>query len=179
MLDARGTNRFIEADLVTWGDKTLSEVEKVNEDMLAQLEPVLKRVRGCMRPLPSEEEEPRLRRQLVHLDLLGNVLIDEEEGAAPGIIDWSLYWRPAVYALAVVVADGLTRIGEVESRELIELFFGYGEVPMKREVGVQLLLRALYWRYLTFAIDPDLEWIRVNLPKADYEGAAKILCGLL
>ncbi|KAK4445733.1 hypothetical protein QBC34DRAFT_471489 [Podospora aff. communis PSN243] len=181
ILDTRAANRFTEADKVTWGEKPLSAVDKVNADMLSQLEPILSRLEAAMRPLPTEEEEPRLRKQLVHLDLLGNVLVDDsEEGEnPPGIIDLSLYWRPAVYAIAVVVADGLTRLEEDEKKKLVDLFFRrLGEVSVKREVGVELLLRALYWRYLTFAIDPDLEWIKVNLPEADYEGAANTLCVL-
>jgi hypothetical protein len=44
---------------------------------------------------------------------------------------------------------------------------------------VQLLVRALYWRYITFAIDPDLEWVRINLPQADFKTAANIVCGLI
>jgi uncharacterized protein (TIGR02569 family) len=41
--------------------------------------------------------------QLVHGDLTGNVLFTE--GTAPGIIDLSLYWRPAGYAAAIVAVD--------------------------------------------------------------------------
>lgn len=43
--------------------------------------------------------------QLIHGDLTGNVLFAADE--APAVIDFSPYWRPPVFAEAVVVADGL------------------------------------------------------------------------
>ncbi|KAK0652559.1 phosphotransferase family protein [Cercophora newfieldiana] len=177
ILAERATNRFTEADLVTWGEKALSEVEKVHEGMLAELRPILDQLRSMMRPLAVRadgddgedmDSDLTLANQLVHLDLLGNVLIDEDGAEPPGIIDLTFYWRPAAYARAVVVADGLTRLKGQEH---------CGDT--KRDVSVQLLVRALYWRYLTFAIDPDMEWIRINLPQADYAGAANIICGLV
>jgi uncharacterized protein (TIGR02569 family) len=48
--------------------------------------------------------------QLVHGDLSGNVLF--AAGLAPAVIDVSPYWRPAAYAEAVAVADGLLWWGE-------------------------------------------------------------------
>ncbi len=184
ILSHRAFNRFDEADRVTWGEKTLDEVEKVSQEMLAQLQPILDKLRGVMQPLPPTLErggKDLLAPQLVHMDLLGNVLF--EDGKPPGIIDLTFYWRPVAYAEAVVVVDGLTRVGQ--GRELVESFLS-GESgdttdahADARPVRVQLLVRALYWRYLTFAIDPDLEWVRVNLPRADYAGAADIVCGLV
>jgi uncharacterized protein (TIGR02569 family) len=43
--------------------------------------------------------------QLIHGDLTGNVLF--AAGADPVVIDFSPYWRPARFAEAIVVADGL------------------------------------------------------------------------
>jgi len=168
----RAFNRFDEADNVAWGEKSVGQVERVNQAMLGRLQPILDQLSAAMRPLPGGD--PCLKNQLVHMDLLGNVLIEKDK--PPGIIDLTFYWRPAAYALAVVVADGLTRLGS-RGPELVELYLQGGEI--KRDVGVQLLVRALYWRYLTFAIDPDLEWVKVNLPQADYAGAAGTVCGLI
>ncbi|MEV6671869.1 hypothetical protein [Streptomyces sp. NPDC051162] len=42
----------------------------------------------------------------MHGDLTGNVLF--AAGLAPGVIDFSPYWRPPAFAGAVVVADALT-----------------------------------------------------------------------
>jgi len=181
----RASNRFDEADRVTWKEKTLDQVALVNHDMLSELQPILDRLDAAMRPLPLPEEDSRLVSQLVHMDLLGNVLFDDqgkeegEEPLPPGIIDLTFYWRPALYAEAIVVADGLTWLENRLGRELLELFLGEEEEEAGKGVRVQLLVRALYWRYLTFAIDPDLEWVRVNLPLADYAGAADLICGLV
>ncbi|WP_405889692.1 TIGR02569 family protein [Streptomyces sp. NBC_00133] len=43
--------------------------------------------------------------QIVHGDLLGNVLF--EPGRAPAITDWPPYWRPAAWASAIVAVDAL------------------------------------------------------------------------
>ncbi|GIE51082.1 TIGR02569 family protein [Amorphoplanes nipponensis] len=43
--------------------------------------------------------------QIVHGDLLGNVLF--EPGLPPAVIDWAAYWRPAVWASAVVAVDAM------------------------------------------------------------------------
>ncbi len=169
-------NRWDEADYVTWGEKSLADVNKVNTEMLRQLQPVLDQLSAEMRPLP--EESAQLKCQLVHMDLLGNVLF--EDGLPPGIIDLTLYWRPVLYAEAVVVVDGLTWWGDLGPK-LVDMYLQDWELEdyqESSEVRVQLLLRALYWRYLTFAIDPDLEWVRIHLPRADFKGAADVLCAL-
>jgi uncharacterized protein (TIGR02569 family) len=74
-------------------------------------------------------------RQLVHGDLTGNVLF--AEGLAPGIIDFSPYWRPPSYASAVVVADALVWEGADES-----LLDAVAHVPR----FPQFLVRALIMR---------------------------------
>ncbi|MEV7197574.1 aminoglycoside phosphotransferase [Streptomyces sp. NPDC093510] len=53
------------------------------------------------RAFPVEQDAA----QLIHGDLTGNVLF--AAGQAPAVIDFSPYWRPPVYAEAVVIADGL------------------------------------------------------------------------
>ncbi len=172
----RPFNRFDEADRVTWGEKSLVDVEKVNTEMLRQLRPVLDQLSAARQPLP--EESAQLKCQLVHMDLLGNVLF--EDGLPPGIIDLTLYWRPALYAEAVVIVDGLTWWGDLGPK-LVDMYLQDWELEVYQkspEVRVQLLLRALYWRYVTFAIDPDLEWVRIHLPRADFKGAADVICGL-
>jgi uncharacterized protein (TIGR02569 family) len=60
--------------------------------------------------------------QLIHGDLTGNVLFADP--AAPGIIDFSPYWRPASFGLAVVVADAVAWHGAgqrlVDAYQLVE-----------------------------------------------------------
>ncbi|KAH7232064.1 hypothetical protein MRS44_009565 [Fusarium solani] len=155
-------NRWTEADLVTWGEKSISDVADVNTDILSLVNPVLQQLSQLRKELPSD-----IGSQLIHGDLIGNVLFDENNPTAPpGIIDITPYWRPALFAEAIAVADGLAWHGQ--SEDLVEM---YGT----DEVHLQLLVRALYWRCLTFAIDSDEAWVRENWPRTDYRRAADIV----
>ncbi|KAM5342107.1 hypothetical protein ACJ41O_015138 [Fusarium nematophilum] len=160
---AKRRNRFAEADLVAWEEKTLDQVPDVKSEILSLLQPVLDQLLHLRKALPLD-----LKNQLIHADLTGNVLFDPD--APPGIIDMTPYWRPAAYAEAIVVADGLAWHGR--GPELVEL---YGT----DEVRWQLLVRALYWRCLTFAIDSDVEWVRENLPRTDYGRCVGIMKGFI
>jgi uncharacterized protein (TIGR02569 family) len=75
------------------------------------------------------------RSQLIHGDLGGNVLF--ADGLPPGIIDLSLYWRPAPFASAIVVADAL--VWEGADRSLLD------SVADVDDFG-QMLVRALLYR---------------------------------
>jgi uncharacterized protein (TIGR02569 family) len=155
-------NRWDEADKVTWGEKSLHNVTKVDNEMLTDLSPMLNRLSDAiLRPLPDST-----RYQLIHGDLTGNVLFGAQPGEPPAIIDLTFYWRPVEYSEAIIVADCLAWRGA--GRDLVELY-GTDEFRM------QLLARALYWRLLTFAIDPDRQWIEENMPKSDYKRALVIL----
>jgi uncharacterized protein (TIGR02569 family) len=74
--------------------------------------------------------------QLVHGDLLGNVLF--ADGLPPAVIDWSAYWRPPGWAVAVV--DALCWHGA-----------GPGVVDRWAHLSDwrQLLIRALIYRIAT------------------------------
>lgn len=161
-------NRWREADSVTWGVKALERVERVDAAVLARFRPLLDRLGRALKPLPRDDGDGAARFQLIHADLTGNVLL--LSGEAPAIIDMTPSWRPAAYAEAIVVADGLAWCGA--GRELVEMY-GTGELR------AQLLVRAMYWRCLTFAIDPDLRWVEENLPRSDYDGAVQIMCDVL
>ncbi len=89
--------------------------------------------------------------QLIHADLTGNVLFDDQ--LPPAVIDFSPYWRPAAFASAIVVADALVWEGADES--ILDA------VAHIEDFG-QLLLRALIYRAVTDrhsrprdATDPD------------------------
>lgn len=96
----------------------------------AAADPVLARLSAARRPVAA-------RRQLVHGDLTGNVLFCD--GRPPLVLDLSLYWRPAGYASAIVVADALVQ--------------GHGEDVLPALLHdpdfAQHLLRALLFRALT------------------------------
>ena len=47
--------------------------------------------------------------QLIHGDLSGNVLF--HESLAPAVIDFTPYWRPALFSLAVVAVDAVSWYG--------------------------------------------------------------------
>ncbi len=76
--------------------------------------------------------------QLVHGDLTGNVLF--ADGLAPGIIDFSPYWRPAAYAIGVVVADAV--VWEGADLTLVD------RVADRAHMG-QSLVRAMIFRHVT------------------------------
>jgi uncharacterized protein (TIGR02569 family) len=84
------------------------------------------------RPIRSAE-------QIVHGDLLGNVLF--ADGLPPAVIDWAAYWRPAPWASAVAVVDAM-------------VWHGVGHGVLRRwsarpEWG-QLLVRAAIYRLGTW-----------------------------
>lgn len=57
----------------------------------------------------ARDSSPLGPEQLVHGDLAGNVLLDP--GGAPVVIDVAPYWRPALWAEAVVVLDCVVQWG--------------------------------------------------------------------
>lgn len=58
-----------------------------------------------LEPLARSRRPVDLPAQVVHGDLLGNVMF--AEGLPPAVIDWPVYFRPASWALAVAVVDAL------------------------------------------------------------------------
>ncbi|MDK1475674.1 phosphotransferase [Streptomyces sp. 549] len=117
---SRRTHPWAVADRVAWGEE--------ETDVPAQLADPYAALLALRRPV-------RLPVQLVHGDLTGNVLL--AAGEPPGVIDFSPYWRPPVYAEAVVVADGLLWFDAPRT-----LLARPGECPD----WTQLLVRALLFR---------------------------------
>jgi hypothetical protein len=86
------------------------------------------------------------RSQLIHGDLAGNVLFDDN--LPPLVIDFSPYWRPPAFASAIVIADALTFEGA--GAELVQPLLSDPDFP-------QHLLRALIYRIVTDQIaNPDM-----------------------
>lgn len=99
-------------------------------------------------PMPSDAMLERLAArfrlvespsQLIHGDLLGNVLFSE--GEPPTIIDWAPYWRPVGLGAAIAAVDAVCWHGAP-----IELLPVAGRSIAEWE---QLLLRALAFRMTT------------------------------
>jgi uncharacterized protein (TIGR02569 family) len=89
------------------------------------------RLVAALRPLEAPS-------QLIHGDLTGNVLFDDQ--LAPAVIDFSPYWRPAAFASAIVVADALVWEGADDG-----ILGAVAHLPD----FAQYLLRALIYRAVT------------------------------
>jgi uncharacterized protein (TIGR02569 family) len=87
---------------------------------------------AARRPVALEE-------QVMHADLLGNVLF--AEGLAPAVIDWAVYWRPAAWGAAVAVVDAMVWHG---------FDFGLAREQAHGPAWGQLLLRAALFRLGTW-----------------------------
>ncbi|MDH2445426.1 TIGR02569 family protein [Amnibacterium sp. CER49] len=108
---ARRTHRWARADRAAWDEEARPTHPGVA--------PLAARLRALVRP-PAEPP------QLVHADLSGNVLF--APGLPPAVIDLSPYWRPAVYAEAIAVADGLLWHGE--GAALLDVAGRAGDLPL-------------------------------------------------
>jgi uncharacterized protein (TIGR02569 family) len=89
-LDARSTP-WAAGDRIAWNEEPLVLVHDA-------LRPLAERLVAHTVP----EDEPS---QVIHGDLTANVLF--APGLAPGVIDFSPYWRPATFCQAVVTVDAL------------------------------------------------------------------------
>ncbi|MDG9702564.1 aminoglycoside phosphotransferase [Streptomyces sp. DH37] len=87
----RHTHPWAVGDRVAWGEQDVDVIEDLAAPFSALLE--------LRRPVKQDAA------QLIHGDLTGNVLFAADE--VPAVIDFSPYWRPPLFAEAVVVADGL------------------------------------------------------------------------
>jgi uncharacterized protein (TIGR02569 family) len=110
------------ADRVAWGEVRVDGLDDA---------PHVRRLRAALTPV-------RTPAQLVHGDLTGNVLLHPT--LPPAVIDLSLYWRPAAYGSAVVIADALVLEGATTA--LLDVLRPDVELP-------QLVLRALIFRVVT------------------------------
>jgi uncharacterized protein (TIGR02569 family) len=106
------------ADRIAWGESPIPDIQLTNEPL---------------RRIFSHLKNNELPNQLIHGDWgTGNLLFSKKLG--PAIIDFSPYWRPANFAIAVMIIDAL--IYEGADKSIIDL---YKETPEYK----QFLLRAL------------------------------------
>ncbi|MGW2471690.1 aminoglycoside phosphotransferase [Streptomyces sp. NPDC001665] len=87
----RHSHPWAVADRVAWGEQDVDVIDDLAVPFANLLE--------LRRPVAQDSA------QLIHGDLTGNVLFAPDH--APVVIDFSPYWRPPLFAEAVVVADGL------------------------------------------------------------------------
>lgn len=119
---AERTDPWSIGDRVAWSDLTRDDVPETKH---------LDRLLALLHPIAA-------RSQLVHGDLTGNVLFDDD--LPPAILDLSPYFRPAMFASAIVVTDALVWEGANET--LVHAFDAEDDFP-------QYLLRALIYRIVT------------------------------
>jgi len=117
----RRTHPWAVGDRVAWGEQDVDVIDDLSAPFSALLE--------LRRPVQHDAA------QLIHGDLTGNVLFSGDE--VPAVIDFSPYWRPPVFAEAIVVVDGLLWF-DLPS----DLLTGSGGHPDWQ----QMLLRALIFR---------------------------------
>ncbi|MFD3788644.1 phosphotransferase [Streptomyces cyaneofuscatus] len=139
----RRTHPWAVADRVAWGEEETAVVPELAESFA--------RLLSLRRPV---EATP----QIVHGDLTGNVLF--APGQDPVVIDFSPYWRPPLYAEAVVIADGLLWYEPAPG-----LLVGGGRDPRWR----QMLIRAMIFRLVALSGLVGPSW------RAGKEEAARFL----
>lgn len=108
------------ADRMAWGEQQMPP------------DPMLSRLAAEFRPVGTCP-------QVIHGDLLGNVLFTE--GDPPTIIDWAPYWRPAGLGSAIAVVDAVSWHG-TPLEAVAELGADVAEWS-------QLVVRALTFRIVT------------------------------
>lgn len=89
-LDRRG-DAWAEADRLAFGERPIEPLPPFREPIA--------RLTRLLRPVDAPS-------QLIHGDFTANVLF--ADGEPPCVIDFSPYWRPAAFALGVVIGDALS-----------------------------------------------------------------------
>ena len=120
-LDLR-THAWARADRIAWGEEP--EADVAGAPFVANL--------LAARSAISD------RAGIIHGDLTGNVLFDDS--AAPAVIDFTAYWRPVQYSIAIVAVDATCFEGAPLS--LLQTIDG-------SEQFAQHLVRALVFRIAT------------------------------
>ncbi|NMP23128.1 aminoglycoside phosphotransferase [Sulfobacillus harzensis] len=115
----RRQHRWAKADRSAWEDQPLNWMPDIRERA--------QKLQRMREPLDLPE-------QIIHGDLAGNVLFSPR--LPPAVIDFSPYWRPAGFADAMILGDGLLWHDDDEVRSLIP----------RTHVFRQLLIRAMLAR---------------------------------
>lgn len=118
------------AERLVWADGPAG-IDRLPDD------PLVRSLTGALRPV-------RGRSQLVHRDLLGNVLF--AAGRPPAVFDWASTWRPAGYGAAVAAVDAVCWHGTP-----IDRLAALGRLAEAPE-WPQLLVRALAFRIVALHI---------------------------
>jgi uncharacterized protein (TIGR02569 family) len=107
--------------------------------------------------LEAAREDMSLHSQLVHTDLLNNILVSDR--LRPAVIDVSPYWRPARYADAIIVVDAIGWNG-AGSEAL---------ATMQDAQGLQLMIRAVLFRLAAAVQLCDRDPLQLAEQRSTYE----------
>ena len=145
--ERREQNPWVIADKATWGETKIEHHPRIA--------PAVEQLRKCLHVVSVTS-------QLIHGDFGGNVLFSDE--LSPAIIDFSPYWRPVEFAIAVIIADAIVWGGADES--LIEAgsnlndFHQYlARAELRRVIELDTLHQMYGWNMLE-QIDAHLPLIR-------------------
>jgi hypothetical protein len=130
-------HRWDVAAMVAFGELDCPDLPLDAVRMLGRLREVEKDID---RLTDEQEEEAELFKvpQLVHSDLAGNMLLTRDK--PPAIIDFSPMWRPAAWAEAIIISDGLVEYGA--DHHLVEL----GGISRAR---LEMLVKAMVFRVIS------------------------------
>ena len=160
MLELR-SDRWCYADKFAWDEVTVQDIPNFDAGFYER------ELRSYVERLNTLKRESRPKNvvcQLVHGDLSGNILFSPDE--QPAILDFDYYWRPVEYAVAIFLADGMTWQG-----------FSIEEVKVVGwdELRYEMLVRALIFRIVQYAIDLEEGFVEKNWKKIDAERAVRLL----
>lgn len=141
----------------------MSSILGLNNHVLSLIQPSVDELNELKRPLQIAPPS-----QIIQADLAGNIFYSD----LAGIIDMTFFWRPAAYGEAIIAADAL--IWSAQGRELVVDLHGGLD-----ETRILLLVRALLYRCVAFAIDSDMRFVNAFLPKADFRRATEIVRGVM
>jgi uncharacterized protein (TIGR02569 family) len=125
------------ADRYAWDQAALAPP---HDPHAHRLYPLLEQLEGL-----QVGDRPRSPAQVVHVDLLGNVLFADP--LAPAVIDPTFYWRPTGYAAAIVAVDAAS-------------WTTAGTAPLEHLAGrgdLHLLIRAARFRIARDVLEPDAD----------------------
>jgi uncharacterized protein (TIGR02569 family) len=158
-LDAR-TDIWSIGDRTAWGEEPMRVLHEV-------LRPVAERISGYLTPHHGSS-------QVIHGDLTGNVLF--APGMPPAVIDFTPYWRPPLFCLAIVAVDAVcwhgappdpfeTLPGDTDWASLVARAALYRLITSDRAASTQLaVVREGYLRHNAAAHERVLTWLD-SMPK--------------
>jgi uncharacterized protein (TIGR02569 family) len=141
---------YAEADKIAWEERDVSLDETKGGRWFEVLA-------GARRPISLPD-------QVVHGALLGHVLFDGQ--AAPGIVDFAPFYRPAEWGAAVAAVDAMAWGGAD-----IQLLYRWSHLPE----WSQLLLRAILFRLASNALHPKSTRAALDGLRAAARGVSELL----